>query len=90
MTKITIPGGNAATFTIPPLETADNAVERIGFSVEETAESLGVSAPTVLRLTKDGTLHSIRIGRRIIVSVESLREFVNGKIKITDTTHAGK
>jgi len=53
--------------------------------------TLLVMCLTVIRaLTKNGTLRTIRIGRRIIVSVQSLREFVDGTTETTDKTHVGK
>jgi len=92
MAKFTIPTGPRATFTIPaqPAHAGDQPIERTGFSIDETAESLGVSVDTVRALTKNGTLRTIRIGRRVIVSVRSLREFVDGKTETTDKTHVGK
>jgi excisionase family DNA binding protein len=81
MTRFTIPTGPRATFTIPaqPAHAVDQPVERIGFSIDETAESLGISVPVVRSLIKSGSIRSIRIGRRVIVSAQSLREFVDGK-----------
>ena len=92
MTKFTIPTGPRATFTIPaqPAHAVDQPVERIGFSIDETAESLGISVDTARSLIKSGSIRSIRIGRRVIVSAQSLREFVDGKTEITDTSHVGK
>jgi len=90
MTKFTIPTGTTATITIPAKNEPVKTIERTGFSIDETAESLGISVPTARSLIKNGSIHSIRIGRRVIVSAQSLREFMDGKTETTDKTHVGK
>ena len=91
MTRITIPTGTPAAFRIP-VKTAQaerKTIERIGFSIDETAESLGVSVPKILSLIKDRHIRTVRVGKRVIVSVQSLREFVDGKTRKTDKSHVG-
>jgi len=80
MSRISIPCGKPARIRIPekpaqPVKTT----ERIGFSIEETAESLGVSVPMIMPLVKEGKIRTVRVGRRIIISIKSLREFVDGQ-----------
>ena len=53
-------------------------IERIGVSVQEAAKMLGISKPHFLPLVKEGKIRTVQIGRRILVSVQSLREFVDG------------
>jgi hypothetical protein len=40
---------------------------------------LGVGKPLILVLIKEGTIRTARIRKRVIVSVQSLRDFVDGK-----------
>jgi len=54
-------------------------IERIGVSIQEAATMLGISKPHFLPLIKEGQIRTVKIGRRILVSVQSLREFVDGK-----------
>ena len=44
-------------------------------TVGEAASSLRVSTRTVVRLVKRGELKSIRIGRRVLLPRDSLKEF---------------
>jgi excisionase family DNA binding protein len=54
-------------------------VERIGYSTQEAATALGVSEPTILLLIKEKKIRIVKIGHRTIVSVQSLRDFIDGK-----------
>ena len=51
-------------------------VSRIAFSVDEAAESLGVSANTVWNLIRDGALRRVKVGRRTLIPVTSLEALV--------------
>ena len=83
--QITIPGGTSASIKIPEKSVQpEQSIERVGFSIAETAESLGISVPTATALIKDGQIRSTRIGRRVIVSVQSLRDFIDRKPTIAD------
>ena len=61
---------------IPPKEPPE--LERIGVSADKAAAMLGVSVRTVWKLAKDGIVRTSKIGRRTILSVQSLRELVDG------------
>jgi excisionase family DNA binding protein len=54
-------------------------IERIGVSIQEAATMLGVSKKTFYPLIKEGKVRTVSIGRRVLVSVQSLRDFVDGK-----------
>jgi excisionase family DNA binding protein len=59
-----------------PVETAP--IERLGYSIEECAASIGISRPTIYRMIKDGKgpkITDVR-GRRIVKDVDR-REWVN-------------
>jgi len=63
--------------SIPPKHRTDN-LERIGVSVEQAAIMLSLSVRSVWVLIKDGRIRHVRFGTRCIVSVQSLREYVDG------------
>jgi len=64
--------------SIPPKHQT-NDIERIGVSVEQAAVMLSLSVRSVWVLIKDGRIRHVRFGKRCIVSVQSLLEFVDGK-----------
>jgi len=70
---------------IPPEEPKGERTEvtlpRIAVSIQDAAKMLGISKPHFLPLVNEGTIRTIRIGRRILVSVQSLRDFADGKPK---------
>jgi excisionase family DNA binding protein len=75
---ITIPTGTDSQINIPIKPKEQIAIERIGVSVKEAATMLGLCERTVWKLINNNKIKTIRIGRRVIVSVQSLRDFVNG------------
>ena len=54
-------------------------VERIGVSVPQAANMAGVSVTGILPYIKDGTIRTVRFGKRMIVSVQSIRDYIDGK-----------
>jgi excisionase family DNA binding protein len=83
---ITIPINSNTGIRIPartPPEKPDRkraeTIERISVSVQEAVDTLGISRPSFYRLIKDGTVRTVKIGRRTLVSTKSLRELVDGK-----------
>jgi excisionase family DNA binding protein len=83
---ITIPRNSNTGIRIPawtppekPKRKQKENIERIGLSVQEAADTLGVHKDTFMVLVKEGKVRTIKIGRRIIVSNQSLREHVDGK-----------
>jgi excisionase family DNA binding protein len=51
----------------------------IGVSIPKAAKMLGVGKPRCLSLIREGKIRVVRIGKRDIVSVQSLHDFVDGK-----------
>jgi excisionase family DNA binding protein len=83
---ITIPLNTNSGIRIPAWQAKPKAerkrtenTERIGVSIQEAAKMLGISRPHFYPLIKEGKIRTIKIGRRVLVSVQSLREFVDGK-----------
>jgi hypothetical protein len=54
-------------------------IERIGVSVKRAAKMLDLSERHVWTLVKEEKIRSVKSGTRTIVSVLSIREFVDGK-----------
>jgi excisionase family DNA binding protein len=54
-------------------------IERIAVSIQEGTKMLGISRPHFLPLVKDGKIRTVKIGRRVLVSDQSLRDFVDGE-----------
>ena len=79
MTSISIPTATDSRIRIPAKFTSIEPIERIGVSVKKAAEMLDLCEKTMWTLVKDNKIRSVRIGSRVIVSVQSLREFVDGK-----------
>ena len=50
---------------------------RITINTKEAAQMLGVSLPTMYELVHIEGFPSIRVGKKILVSVEGLRNWVN-------------
>jgi len=86
MTYYTIPTGTESRISIPartekPQRKPGGDVERIGVSVPEAAAMAGVSVCRMLPYVKNGTIRTVRFGKRVVVSVKSLRAYIDG----TDT-----
>jgi excisionase family DNA binding protein len=49
---------------------------RLLLSVPETAKALGISERSLFSLSASGEIRCIRIGRRVLYSVEELQRFI--------------
>lgn len=58
------------------IENKENNLRKLTFSVEETAQQLGVCTKIVYQLTHRADFPTVKIGRRTRVSCEGLREWV--------------
>ena len=83
---ITIPSNTNTGIRIPartppekPNRKRAENIERISVSIQEAATMLGISTPHFYPLIKEEKVRTIKIGRRTLVSVQSLREYVDGK-----------
>ena len=50
----------------------------IGVSIPQAAKMLGVGKPLLSNLVKTGQIRAVKLGKRVVVSVQSVREFVDG------------
>lgn len=65
---------------MPNTAIAPMDARKLGYSVAETCASLGITRPTMYRLLADGRLRSIKIGRRRIITADSLTELFAGAV----------
>jgi len=54
-------------------------VERLSYSVQEAASALGVSSRTVHEFVKDGNLAHFRMGTRVLIPADALRQFIESR-----------
>ena len=54
------------------------AVEKMAYSIRETAEAIGLHPNTVYELVQEGKIPSIKLGRKILVSKIELAKFLAG------------
>ena len=51
-------------------------MEKLGYSIEDAAETLGIGRSLLCELIASGELQSVKIGRRRIIPVDSLRTYL--------------
>jgi excisionase family DNA binding protein len=51
----------------------------ISFSVKEAAEQCSLSERTIHAAIKDGRITVLRVGRRVLITVSALQDFLNGR-----------
>ena len=83
---ITIPLNSNTGIRIPartpqkkPEGKQTESIPPIGVSIPQAAKMLGVSKDTFMVLVKEEKVRTVRINKRVIVSIQSLRDFVDGK-----------
>jgi len=54
------------------------------YSLLEVSELLDITYPTVRKYVKEGKIRSRRVGRKYLVTGESVRNFLNGEIPISE------
>jgi excisionase family DNA binding protein len=89
---ITIPAQQTSGIRIPakpaPQPKPERTVETplIGVTIPKAAKMLGISRNTFMPLIQDGRIRTVRIGKRIIVCVQSLHEFMGDTKKPCGTS----
>jgi excisionase family DNA binding protein len=51
-------------------------------NIEQTAELLGISPWTVRSYIKQGKLHPVRIGRRVLIAESEIERFVSENVEV--------
>ena len=54
------------------------------YSLIEVSKLLDITYPTVRKYVKEGRLRSQRVGRKYLVTGESIRSFLNGEIPLNE------
>ena len=65
-----------------PVQSPAPTTERIALSVEEAAQSLGISEKLLRTLTKEGKIPVFHAGCRVLYPVETLKNLVNNNAKL--------
>jgi len=83
---ITIPLNTKSGIRIPmrtppekPKKERTESPPPIGVSIPQAAKLLNVGKPLMSNLVKTGKIRAVKLGKRVVVSVQSLCEFVDGK-----------
>ena len=51
---------------------------RLAYKVKDAAGAIGLGTTTTWALVKSGALKSVRVGRRVLITTEAIREFLAG------------
>ena len=62
----------------PERKPAEN-ISPIGISIPQAAKLLNIGKPLMSNLVKTGQIRAVKLGKRVVISVQSLREFMDGK-----------
>ena len=54
-------------------------MERLAYSINETARALSLGRTTVYAMIADGRLEAMKLGRRTLVKADSINRLVAGK-----------
>jgi len=54
-------------------------MEKLVLNVQEVAEALGISRSYAYELMRNGTIPTVQLGRKRVVSKEKLNEWINEK-----------
>ena len=60
----------------PPATLGASKMDKLAYSINETAKALSLGRTSVYALISDGRLETFKFGRRRLVKAESLRLFV--------------
>lgn len=60
------------------------AMERLTYTVSETAETLGIGRTSLYAMIGDGRLIAIKIGRRTLIKVSSIKALIGDEPSETD------
>ena len=66
-------------FNAKPLKEPSPSVEKLAVGAKEASAMLGISPRKLHQLTKSGEIPSKHIGRRVLYSLDALRQYVNGE-----------
>lgn len=56
-----------------------NAMDRLAYSINETARALSLGRTSIYAMIADGRLQAFKLGRRTLIRAESIRRLVGGQ-----------
>jgi len=59
-------------------------IEKLTMTVVEAGKMLGISRPTAFARVADGSIPSIRMGRRILIPIRAIERLLNGQQPATE------
>lgn len=54
-------------------------MERLAYSINETASALGLGRTSIYAMIADGRLEAFKLGRRTLIKAESIRRLIEGQ-----------
>lgn len=54
-------------------------MEKLAYSINETARALSMGRTSIYAMMADGRLESFKLGRRTLIKAESIRRLVDGQ-----------
>ena len=64
-------------------------IERLSYSVREAATAIGVSSRTIHGFVKDGRIRHFRMGTRVLIPADALREFIAQRTQVQNPNPGG-
>ena len=62
-------------------------IERLAYSVREAAAAIGISSRTLHDFIKDGSLPHFRLGTRVLIPIDALRNFIEQRTQKGGENH---
>ena len=69
--------GDTYSMVIEANHLIQNSNKKLTYTIREVAELLNISISQAYKLANDGTLPTIKFGKRILVSIEKLERMIN-------------
>ena len=63
------------------MEKQDRDIEKLAFSIAETARTLGVSSRTIHDYVKNGSIPHFRMGARLLIPADELKAFIERRTR---------
>jgi excisionase family DNA binding protein len=64
---------------VPTSRTGEGNMERLAYSINDTAKALSLGRTSIYAMIADGRLEALKLGRRTLIKADSIRRVVEGK-----------